>query len=107
MSVATRFLKFAVLLQSLKSVNPERAAKLYNCVFCPGGSASFKWQSELYKHCVFKHFQEDLVKELGTALTDAKASTVSNQPLLQKNNLQQFTVRTIYLKMLVFKFGSR
>ena len=65
-------------MQSLKSVNPERAAKLYNCVFCPGGSASFKWQSELYKHCVFKHFQEDLVKELGTALTDAKASTVSS-----------------------------
>ena len=27
-------------------------------MFCPG--ASFKWQSELYKHCLFKHFNEEI-----------------------------------------------
>ena len=45
-------------LQAIKSINPERAAKLYYCVFCPG--ASFKWQSELYKHCLFRHFHEEI-----------------------------------------------
>ena len=45
-------------LQNIRCINPERAAKLYYCVFCPG--ASFKWQSELYKHCLFRHFNEEI-----------------------------------------------
>ena len=47
-----------IQFQAIKCINPERAAKLYYCVFCPG--ASFKWQSELYKHCLFKHFNEEI-----------------------------------------------
>ena len=75
------------LFQSLKSVNPERAAKLYNCVFCPG--ASFKWQSELYKHCVFKHFADDLCQELEQSFSDAKkavARAAGESPEVSSDN---------------------
>lgn len=45
------------------SINAERAAKLYSCKFCNEGPG-FKWQSELYKHCVFRHFNEEIRQDL-------------------------------------------
>ena len=49
--------------QTSVSINAERAAKLYSCKFCNEGPG-FKWQSELYKHCVFRHFNEEIRQEL-------------------------------------------
>jgi len=51
--------EFRIFFQvSSSKINPERASKLYVCQFCPG--SGFKWQSCLYKHWVFKHFNDEI-----------------------------------------------
>ena len=39
----------------------NKANRQYNCKFC---SEEFKWQYELLKHCVFRHFLDDIKKDL-------------------------------------------
>ena len=48
-------------LQSGASIISQKMNRQYNCKFCP---EEFKWQYELLKHCVFRHFLDDIRKEL-------------------------------------------
>ena len=43
---------------SFSKINPGRSSQLYPCQFCP--ESAFKWQSVLYKHWVFKHFNDEI-----------------------------------------------
>ena len=49
-----------ILFQSGVSII-NKANRQYNCKFC---SEEFKWQYELLKHCVFRHFLDDIKKDL-------------------------------------------
>ena len=49
-----------ILFQSGVSII-NKLNRQYNCKFC---SEDFKWQYELLKHCVFRHFLDDIKKDL-------------------------------------------
>ena len=51
---------FSILFQSGVSIT-NKLSRQYNCKFC---SEEFKWQYELLKHCVFRHFLDDIKKDL-------------------------------------------